>query len=161
MLRHHDPSIGIGEVSDRPDEEPNRCDEWQHIEHAYLGLFLHVSHVWDDEDVERRRQPYEKHEDADSDPNATLFHPSYTYKLPLSCPDDVIDEIPQQRDDDNDMVDAQQCHFPPQMLGCLCGVIVEYFQANGVIVVLPVDLLWLLMVAIDIRIWLRSVLHFK
>jgi hypothetical protein len=46
------------------------------------------------------------------------------------------------------------------VLGGLLGVVVKDFEADGVVVVLPVYLFWLLVVAVDVWIWLLSVFHF-
>jgi hypothetical protein len=60
--------------------------------------------------------------------------------VPLSCVDDVVDEVPDEGGDYEDVVETEQCDFSAEVLGGLLGVVVKDFEADGVVVVLPVYL---------------------
>jgi len=70
---------------------------------------------------------------------------------------DVCYEVPGQEEQDEQVVDEHQSHPAPQLGWCFRGVVVEYFEAAGVVVVVPVDLLGSQVFAFDFAVFL--VLH--
>jgi hypothetical protein len=59
----------------------------------------------------------------------------------LSCIDDIVDEVPQQRDYYKNVIEAEQRCLSFERLRSLLRVVVKYLEANRVIVIIPIDLL--------------------
>ncbi len=72
----------------------------------------------------------------------------------MACVDDVVEEVPDERNENEDVVDAQQSYSASQWLWGFFGGVVKDLQTDGVVEILPVDLANLLVVTRHLRIGL-------
>lgn len=60
---------------------------------------------------------------------------------------DIVNEVPQESNDDEDVVDPEEGHSASQGLGRFLRGVVEDLETEGVVVVLPVYLMRLVVLA--------------
>ena len=65
----------------------------------------------------------------------------------MGCTNNVIEEVPDERAQDEDVVDAQHGHSASQWFWCFLGGVMEDLETDRVVELLPVNLGRLLMVA--------------
>jgi hypothetical protein len=67
VASQHDPTVGVCEVCDGPDEKEGSDDSGEDVEDTSTVVLLHVEAVGDDEEVEADREPDEGRENTDHD----------------------------------------------------------------------------------------------
>jgi len=62
----------------------------------------------------------------------------------LGCIDDVVNKVPEAGEEDEYVVYSKKSGSPDQGIRGLVGVVVEYFEEAGVVIIVPICFLFVL-----------------